>query len=247
MHIASRPRLRSKLGFNGEYSERHAVQLLGSYRAYNPVLMRFHKPDSLSPFGNGGLNTYTYCLGDPVNHSDPTGHLTYDQWTQSIPAKLAIFPLVAAIATAATWFIMPKGKAKDAIGIASAALLGTALVLAGTPLLKHVMPNTYPKIANRLLGRPRLSTPRNEASPRESMSHVFEMSTHHPALAGTNVGQASTTGSMPDLPDMPPSYKEVKYTVLPPSYEESIANLPPPYSPVTATKTANKMIRDTSL
>ncbi|MCU6375056.1 hypothetical protein [Morganella morganii] len=25
------------------------------YRAYNPVLMRFNCPDSLSPFGGGGL------------------------------------------------------------------------------------------------------------------------------------------------------------------------------------------------
>lgn len=50
--------------------------LLGNgYRAYNPVLMRFNSPDSLSPFGEGGLNAYTYCAGDPVNRSDPTGHI----------------------------------------------------------------------------------------------------------------------------------------------------------------------------
>jgi hypothetical protein len=49
--------------------------LLGNgYRAYNPTLMRFHSPDSWSPFGGGGLNAYTYCVGDPVNFSDPTGH-----------------------------------------------------------------------------------------------------------------------------------------------------------------------------
>jgi RHS repeat-associated protein len=44
------------------------------YRAYNPTLMRFHSPDSWSPFGRGGLNAYMYCVGDPVNSSDPTGH-----------------------------------------------------------------------------------------------------------------------------------------------------------------------------
>ena len=44
------------------------------YRAYNPVLMRFNHPDNLSPFGEGGLNAYAYCAGDPVNRSDPTGH-----------------------------------------------------------------------------------------------------------------------------------------------------------------------------
>ncbi|MBF8673322.1 RHS repeat-associated core domain-containing protein [Pseudomonas fulva] len=43
------------------------------HRHYTPSLMRFHTPDTLSPFGNGGLNAYAYCVGDPVNHSDPTG------------------------------------------------------------------------------------------------------------------------------------------------------------------------------
>ncbi|WP_338010005.1 RHS repeat-associated core domain-containing protein, partial [Pseudomonas sp. GM60] len=37
------------------------------------VLMRFNGPDSFSPFGRGGLNTYAYCLGDPINLSDPNG------------------------------------------------------------------------------------------------------------------------------------------------------------------------------
>jgi len=50
--------------------------LLGKgYRAFNPVLMRFNSPDSLSPFGNGGLNCYAYCQGDPVNYDDPTGNM----------------------------------------------------------------------------------------------------------------------------------------------------------------------------
>ena len=50
--------------------------LLGNgYRAFNPVLMRFNSPDSLSPFGKGGLNAYAYCVGDPVNYSDPAGHI----------------------------------------------------------------------------------------------------------------------------------------------------------------------------
>lgn len=65
------------LGFNGEMVESNiGWYLLGNgYRAYNPRLMRFHSPDSKSPFGEGGLNAYTYCAGDPVNYSDPTGHM----------------------------------------------------------------------------------------------------------------------------------------------------------------------------
>ncbi|MEE5149719.1 RHS repeat-associated core domain-containing protein [Pseudomonas alliivorans] len=63
-------------GFNGEYGEPGTDwQLLGNgYRAYNPVLMKFHSPDSLSPFEEGGVNAYAYCEGDPVNGVDPSGH-----------------------------------------------------------------------------------------------------------------------------------------------------------------------------
>jgi RHS repeat-associated protein len=66
----------TRLGFNGELREANPEwYLLGNgYRAYNPRLMRFHSPDSLSPFGKGGRNAYMYCGGDPVMHSDPTGH-----------------------------------------------------------------------------------------------------------------------------------------------------------------------------
>lgn len=70
--------LLSLLGFNGERPEPATGHyLLGNgYRAFNPVLMRFNSPDSLSPFEQGGRNSYTYCLGDPVNQTDPTGHLS---------------------------------------------------------------------------------------------------------------------------------------------------------------------------
>jgi len=69
--------LLSLLGFNGERPDPVTGHyLLGNgYRAFNPVLMRFNGPDSFSPFGRGGLNTYAYCLGDPINLSDPNGTL----------------------------------------------------------------------------------------------------------------------------------------------------------------------------
>jgi RHS repeat-associated protein len=64
-------------GFNGEHIDK-TVQgyLLGlGYRAYNSQLMRFHSPDNMSPFGNGGLNAYAYCSDDPINFNDPSGHM----------------------------------------------------------------------------------------------------------------------------------------------------------------------------
>ena len=76
-HRPSASGLHSLLGFAGERPDtftRH--YLLGNgYRAFNPILMRFTSPDNLSPFGKGDVNAYAYCLGDPVNFSDPTGHV----------------------------------------------------------------------------------------------------------------------------------------------------------------------------
>lgn len=68
LHLAS-------TGFTGQAID----PLTGHYllgngvRAFNPTLMRFNSPDALSPFGEGGLNGYAYCGGDPVNNVDPTG------------------------------------------------------------------------------------------------------------------------------------------------------------------------------
>lgn len=68
--------LLSLLGFNGERLDPVTghYHLGNGYRVFNPVLMRFNSPDSWSPFGEGGLNAYGYCDGDPRNKLDPTGH-----------------------------------------------------------------------------------------------------------------------------------------------------------------------------
>lgn len=65
----------SRLGFNGQLRERPTgwYHLGNGHRVYSPVLMRFHSPDRLSPFGKGGLNAYAYCGGSPVNRVDPSG------------------------------------------------------------------------------------------------------------------------------------------------------------------------------
>ena len=78
--------LLSLLGFSGERPDPvTGCYLLGNgYRAFNPVLMRFNSPDSWSPFGDGGLNAYTYCVGDPINREDKTGHVP--NWFSKIQA-----------------------------------------------------------------------------------------------------------------------------------------------------------------
>ncbi|VVO15041.1 RHS repeat-associated core domain-containing protein [Pseudomonas fluorescens] len=89
--------LNSLLGFNGQLPDPVTGHyLLGNgYRAFNPILMRFNSPDNLSPFGAGGVNTYAYCLGDPINRSDPTGHLasSLSQFLKKAPAVAASYEL----------------------------------------------------------------------------------------------------------------------------------------------------------
>ncbi|WP_167337433.1 RHS repeat domain-containing protein [Pseudomonas batumici] len=85
---AARP-VSCQLGFNGELTEANTGwQLLGSgYRAYNPVLMRFHSPDSMSPFGQGGLNTYCYVTSPP-NERDPTGHFGIPRFLKNLGGNI---------------------------------------------------------------------------------------------------------------------------------------------------------------
>ncbi|SFB33074.1 RHS repeat-associated core domain-containing protein [Pseudomonas sp. NFIX10] len=78
--------LLSLLGFNGERPDPVTGHyLLGNgYRAFNTVLMRFNSPDSWSPFGEGGVNAYVYCNGEPTNQTDPTGHFSFFKGIRSL-------------------------------------------------------------------------------------------------------------------------------------------------------------------
>jgi len=77
------------IGFNGECPDAITGHyLLGQgTRAFNPVLMRFNSPDELSPFGKGGINSYAYCGGDPINFSDPTGNVRFRPWNFPRPNR----------------------------------------------------------------------------------------------------------------------------------------------------------------
>ncbi|WP_225919102.1 RHS repeat-associated core domain-containing protein [Pseudomonas ogarae] len=88
-HQPAESGLSSLLGFNGERPD----PITGHYllgqgnRAFNPVLMRFNSPDELSPFGDGGINPYAYCGGDPVNRYDPSGNIFHVINPRSLPPR----------------------------------------------------------------------------------------------------------------------------------------------------------------
>jgi len=99
-HNQAFPSRRSVLGFNGEAIEVGSLcyPLGNGYRIYNTRLMRFLSPDNLSPFDQGGLNSYVYGIGDPINHTDPTGHTKIFTYTEpgrqiatSRPRKVPLF------------------------------------------------------------------------------------------------------------------------------------------------------------
>ncbi|KLU14377.1 MULTISPECIES: RHS repeat-associated core domain-containing protein [Xenorhabdus] len=105
------------------------------YRTYNPVLMRFTAPDSLSPFGAGGLNPYAYCLGDPINRSDPSGQM-------SIGSILGIvFGTIGLVIGLAT--VIPTGGAS--LTLSSAILAGIGFLGDATGIASAVMEESNPQ------------------------------------------------------------------------------------------------------
>ena len=129
----------ASVAFNGQFREPDTGwYLLGNgYRAYNPVLRRFHSPDSLSPFGSGGLNAYAYCVGDPVNQTDPTGHYALGMLLR--PGFLFGFGAATTVASALTFgaaFIVPEDK-RTALMIAGGVGLAVGAGLMGVGGLRY--------------------------------------------------------------------------------------------------------------
>jgi len=121
--------LKNMIGFNGERRDpvTGLYHLGRGIRAYSPQLMRFYAADSISPFGAGGINSYAYCLGDPINFIDPNGHMSASAWAG---ISLGILGLIFSIATlgmgiAAGLSMMTVGTglaiAGSILGVASAA------------------------------------------------------------------------------------------------------------------------------
>ena len=148
------------LGFNGELREaRLGWYLLGNgYRAYNPILMRFHSPDSWSPFGKGGLNAYMYCVGDPVNSSDPTGHIKF------INKLLTPFnrPLTR---TPSTSSLNPLISAADPRGGINPGFIDNGSMPTPTPRYENISAINEQTHTNANLPKPMVTRPGSEMRP----------------------------------------------------------------------------------
>ncbi|MBV4531975.1 RHS repeat-associated core domain-containing protein [Pseudomonas sp. SWRI107] len=146
----ARDALHNPLAFNGEPLDvATGCYLLGNgYRLFNPVLMRFISPDSLSPFERGGVNAYVYCAGDPVNKVDPSGHFA----GFGLAGYFAITSAVTAVAAIVAAFLVKPDAAKIALGVIAAVAIFT------TPLLGQQA------LVNRRLNFGAHATPRSRAS-----------------------------------------------------------------------------------
>jgi RHS repeat-associated protein len=90
--FGNQPQRLSGLGFTGQLRESPSQHyLLGNgHRSYSPVFRRFLSPDQLSPFRQGGINSYAYCTGDPVNATDPSGRISVFRPALAVAAGVAI-------------------------------------------------------------------------------------------------------------------------------------------------------------
>ncbi|MEV8327093.1 RHS repeat-associated core domain-containing protein [Kitasatospora sp. NPDC056731] len=148
----------SVLGYTGERTDPDTgwLHLGNGYRPYHPGLMRFTAPDSLSPFGPGGINPYAYCAGDPINHTDPTGHLSWGAW---LGIGLGILGLAAAAFTGGASIVAAGGliaalESASATSLVFGALAATADI---TAIAGGALEKASPK-ASSILGWVSLGT-----------------------------------------------------------------------------------------
>ncbi|WP_342214944.1 RHS repeat-associated core domain-containing protein [Pseudomonas sp. TH41] len=193
-HQSGQQEVATQLGFNGQVREANiGWYLLGNgYRAYNPRLMRFHSPDSWSPFGRGGLNAYMYCVGDPVNHSDPTGHSIFGAISLLVKENVSFGGSAAQLAA--------KNVTRRANGITRQQAMYGLAAAGGTPTLNS-RPSTSCGLAGMLGYVAGAPGPRGNSSPAVQYTETTPSNHLGYAAGAAAAGLVSTPSStMPRSP-----------------------------------------------
>ncbi|MEU1284174.1 RHS repeat-associated core domain-containing protein [Kitasatospora sp. NPDC005856] len=193
----------SILGYTGERTDPDLgwLHLGNGYRPYHPGLMRFTAPDSLSPFGPGGINPYTYCAGDPVNHTDPSGHLSWGAW---LGIGLGVLGLAAAAFTGGASIVAAGGliaalESASATSLVFGALAATADI---TAISGGALEKASPK-ASSVLGWVSLGTGLAALGGLASIGRAtegIEVATEARAVATEATDAATETATAAELP-----------------------------------------------
>lgn len=125
----------SLTGFNGQRPDPISgyYHLGNGYRACSPVLGRFTCPDNISPFGAGGINPYAYCTGDPVNRTDPSGHISGTG--------------IAGIVMGALGILMAPFTAGQSLTVMSCLTAGLEVISGATAIASIALEDTSPQVS----------------------------------------------------------------------------------------------------
>ncbi|PYI15154.1 hypothetical protein BO99DRAFT_476557 [Aspergillus violaceofuscus CBS 115571] len=174
------------IGFNGQWRDPVTgwYHLGAGYRVYNPRLGVFLQPDGWSPFSSGEINPYAYCLGDPINRSDASGHFSWRSF----------FPIVVGVSVAIGLAVLTGGTglvAGMAIGAAVNVGVGVAYDLAtGTPpTLKSIAANAFYGAAGGVAAQALAWAPASVAG-KIAQAVTHELATNLVTLPGTLFYQA---------------------------------------------------------
>lgn len=238
-HYLARNELHNPMAFNGEQLDlATGCYFLGNgYRLFNPVLMRFISPDSLSPFERGGVNAYAYCGGDPTNYVDPSGHSGFILAKEvfKVAAAISITALTTSTVTLIMAILTKSEDTKQKLEKVSIAAFGLSFLAAGVAgAARFAMNSIHRRNLISLNSNSRTGNQFNGPPPRYADGLG--------APRAPSITEATVLNEA-----LPPTYEEATALAStsassPPSYYELSTYTPQP-SPFTRLRTASSQTR----